>query len=138
MANLRKLVLTNNQISDAGMIALSDAIGTGPLGSLVYLSLRDNRIGDEGMKAFLSAIAPSGPLANCQFINLNNKYSITPSSTYAVPTTAKLGVWTVIFTAFLANCERKKLIRFTVLDKAVLGCARARLTRPSDVDQART
>eukprot|EP00966_Prymnesium_polylepis_P206507 4784620-Prymnesium_polylepis.1 len=50
------------------MAAFAQAIAaSGALGSLVYLGLRNNRIGDEGMKAFSSAIA-SGALAQLTYL----------------------------------------------------------------------
>ena len=61
MANLTELYLFDNKIEDAGMAALSTALGNGAMANLTKLSLYDNEIGDEGMKAFAAAVG-SGAL----------------------------------------------------------------------------
>ena len=58
---MQVLTLHGNQIGDAGLSALAEAVGKGALASLVELDLRFNKIGDNGMKALADACA-SGAL----------------------------------------------------------------------------
>ena len=60
MCNMQALALDGNEIGDAGMIPLADALGKGALASLKTLSLYRNQIGDTGLSALAKAITP-GP-----------------------------------------------------------------------------
>ena len=57
LASLQRLLLSHNQIGDEGMKAFSSALSSGSLASLETLGLLNNQIGDEGMKAFSSALS---------------------------------------------------------------------------------
>ena len=63
MCHTQELDLDNNEIGDAGLQALADALGKGALASLEKLYLYSNAIGDDGMSALASACA-SGALAS--------------------------------------------------------------------------
>ena len=56
LASLQRLNLQRNQIGDEGMKAFTSALSCGALPSLVHLDLRSNSIGNEGMIAFVDAI----------------------------------------------------------------------------------
>ena len=79
LGNLIVLDLSDNQIGDAGMIALANAIKPttenpmGSLANLILLFLSGNKIGDEGMKALSSAIA-SGSLGNLIVLDLSDNH----------------------------------------------------------------
>ena len=70
MANLTKLYLNENKIGDAGMAALSTALGNGALPLLQGLWLTGNQIGDSGMQAFAAAIG-SGVLPLLEWLSLS-------------------------------------------------------------------
>ena len=75
MCNMQTLGLGGNQIGDAGMKSLADALGKGALPALEVLQLDKNQIGDAGMSAFASACA-SGALDHLRDLYLaNNKFS---------------------------------------------------------------
>jgi hypothetical protein len=56
MPNLIRLDLRNNQIGDEGMKAFSTAISSGSMGALEVLNLSVNQIGDAGLRALAGAI----------------------------------------------------------------------------------
>ena len=58
-ANLMHLGLGDNKIGDEGMKAFSAALSSGSMGSLQKLYLNDNQIGDAGMAAFAEALKPN-------------------------------------------------------------------------------
>ena len=62
MANLRELYLDQNNITDAGMMSLSEVIGNGALANCQRLDIYNNQISDAGMSAFAEALR-SGALA---------------------------------------------------------------------------
>eukprot|EP00966_Prymnesium_polylepis_P012603 289210-Prymnesium_polylepis.3 len=62
MAKLWKLLLSNNKIGEEGMKSFSTALASGAMAQLKELHLCKNRIDDEGMKAFSTALA-SGAMA---------------------------------------------------------------------------
>ena len=69
MAHLKELYLSDNQIGDPGLSALSGALASGAMANLEMLVLWGNQIGDVGMSAFAQAIKPiseggSGALAS--------------------------------------------------------------------------
>ena len=57
MCNMQELYLHYNQIGDAGLSALADALGKGALDKLAVLRLDNNQIGDAGLSALASACA---------------------------------------------------------------------------------
>ena len=57
LGSLCSLDLAGNRISDEGISAFSTAISSGSLAKLTKLDLAFNKIGDDGMKAFSDAIA---------------------------------------------------------------------------------
>jgi Leucine-rich repeat (LRR) protein len=57
LASLQYLWLHHNQIGDEGMKAFSSALSSGALASLHILYLNNNQIGDAGMKAFSAALS---------------------------------------------------------------------------------
>ena len=57
MANLVNLSLDLNAIGDEGMKAFASAIASGAMAKLTSLGLGKNQIGNEGMQALSSAIA---------------------------------------------------------------------------------
>ena len=65
MCNMQELDLYQNQIGDAGLSALAEAVGSGALAQCTYISLSDNQIGDVGLTALASACA-SGALDQLQ------------------------------------------------------------------------
>lgn len=67
LPNLRVLYLTDNKIGDEGFSNLAAAMSS--LGSLLYLSLRRNRIGDIGITAF-SEVVSQGALGHLEFLDL--------------------------------------------------------------------
>jgi hypothetical protein len=71
LAELTWLNLGGNQISDPGMVSLSDAIASGSMANLNALFLGYNKIGDEGMKAFASAIT-NGSMGNLNSLFIEN------------------------------------------------------------------
>ena len=58
MCHLQTLWLNDNNIGDAGLTALAEAVESGALASLESLFLNGNGIGDEGMSALAKAITP--------------------------------------------------------------------------------
>ena len=68
---LTVLSLADNNISDPGMVALSEALGNGSLRSLTQLFLNHNQIGDAGMIEFSRSIA-SGSLRALTTLFLND------------------------------------------------------------------
>jgi len=71
LGSLNYLRLHNNQIGDEGMKAFSTAIASGALANLTFLSIAGNQIGDAGMSEFSRAIA-SGSLGKLEKLNLYN------------------------------------------------------------------
>lgn len=69
MANLEKLYLGRNQISDVGLAAFSHQFADDSLGALTKLYLGDNWIGDIGMAEFSRSIA-NGSMANLEVLDL--------------------------------------------------------------------
>lgn len=63
LANLKELYLQRNKVGDEGMQAFASAIATGALANLETLYLHQNEISDPGMAAFADAIATGAPLA---------------------------------------------------------------------------
>ena len=61
MANLTNLVLYNNKIGDEGMKAFAAAVGSGAIPQLQELSLSYNQIGDSGMQALAAARCKAPP-----------------------------------------------------------------------------
>ena len=61
MCNMQVLHLHRNQIGDAGLSALAEAVGKGALPALKILTLGGNYIGDVGLTALADACA-SGAL----------------------------------------------------------------------------
>ena len=61
MCNMQVLALNRNQIGDAGLSALAEAVGKGALPALRMLALNGNKIGDVGLTALADACA-SGAL----------------------------------------------------------------------------
>jgi hypothetical protein len=61
MWHTQVLGLSGNQIGDAGLSALAEAVGKGALAQLTHLFLERNQIGDMGMLAFADAVS-SGAL----------------------------------------------------------------------------
>ena len=59
LAQLNRLDLMCNRISDAGMVSFSEAIARGSLASLKRLSLSANKISDAGIVAFAEALKPT-------------------------------------------------------------------------------
>lgn len=60
LANLTELLLDNNKIGDAGVIAFASAIGaSGALAKLTRLSFHGNNIWDAGMTACAGALKPN-------------------------------------------------------------------------------
>ena len=57
---MQVLVLEDNKISDAGLIAFAKAVESGALPQLETLSLGSNKIGDSGLSAFATVLTP-GP-----------------------------------------------------------------------------
>ena len=62
---MQELYLHANQISDAGLSALAEAVGKGALPALKILTLGGNYIGDVGLTALADACA-SGALASLE------------------------------------------------------------------------
>ena len=69
MAQLRELHLRFNQIGDAGLAALAQALGGLP--RLETLSLNNNRVGDAGLAALARACAHDGALRSLEALFLN-------------------------------------------------------------------
>ena len=69
LAKLKYLFLTDNQVGDEGIKAFASAIASGALGSCQVINLRSNNIGEAGMQAFSDAIR-SGALGLCTTIYL--------------------------------------------------------------------
>ena len=59
---LKKLMLSGNQIGNAGVESLASACAGGALASVIRLSLNANKVGDEGMIKFSEALG-SGAMA---------------------------------------------------------------------------
>ena len=70
MCNMQELDLYKNQIGDAGLSALAEAVGSGALSKLKSLILHSNSIGDVGITALATAVGSGAPLAQCTYINL--------------------------------------------------------------------
>ena len=70
LPSLTELSLRNNSIGDEGMKAFAAAVGSGALPSLTELRLYANKIGDEGMKAFAAAVG-SGALPSLTKLKLS-------------------------------------------------------------------
>ena len=70
MCHVQILLLSENNIGDAGLTALAKAVESGALASLEKLALGSDKIGDKGMKALADACA-SGALASLTNINLH-------------------------------------------------------------------
>ena len=68
---LLTLLLSHNQIGDEGIKAFSTALASGALGSIETLSLASNQFGDEGMKSLASAIA-SGAMGKLGYLVIDN------------------------------------------------------------------
>ena len=66
----QELDLSENQIGDQGLLALSEAIGKGSLAQCTSLSLAYNQIGDPGMTALSEALG-KGALPALQDIDLS-------------------------------------------------------------------
>ena len=71
MANVTVLNLNGNQIEAPGMASLLHAIARGAMAGLLDLRLAGNRIGDDGMKALSSALA-RGALPQLRVLVLNH------------------------------------------------------------------
>jgi len=69
MCNMQALYLAHNQIGDAGLSALAEAVGKGALAQCTYIGLSDNQIGDVGLTALASACA-SGALPALEELGL--------------------------------------------------------------------
>ena len=96
------LYLNSNKIGDDGMIAFSDAISKGSLGSLQILRLSTNKIGDEGMIKFAEALKPNpsnpnGALANLQklFLGANQIGDAGVTALAGVIASGSMGLLTV-------------------------------------------
>ena len=70
LANLSMLSLSDNKISDAGMISLSEAFRSGALPNLNILELGQNQIGNRGMSAFSKHVR--GALLKLQTLDLGD------------------------------------------------------------------
>ena len=71
MCNMQELELYKNQIGDAGLSALAEAVGSGALPQLKVLFLHENQNGDVGMQALAGAVS-KGALAQCTYISLSD------------------------------------------------------------------
>ena len=71
------LRLDNNEIGDAGVMALADAAAGGALPQLTNLYLDGNKIGDTGLSALASACA-SGALPELKEICVDNQHMRHP------------------------------------------------------------
>ena len=56
MCNMQMLHLHRNQIGDAGLSALAEAVGKGALASLEVLFLENNQISDAGLSTLAEAV----------------------------------------------------------------------------------
>ena len=64
MCHLQTLWLNDNNIGDAGLTALAEAVESGALAQLTRLDLDNNRIGDAGLTALAEAIKPTADNAS--------------------------------------------------------------------------
>ena len=71
VANCQTLSLAQNVIGDNGMKAFSSALAGGALANCHTLSLRDNSIGDQGMIKFSKALA-TGAMASLKKLAVIN------------------------------------------------------------------
>jgi Ran GTPase-activating protein (RanGAP) involved in mRNA processing and transport len=71
MAQLTELKLFGNKIGDEGMTAFSTALASGVLVQLTCLDFDNNQIGDVGMKAFSTALT-SGALPQLKELHLGS------------------------------------------------------------------
>ena len=91
LKKLEKLDLYNNQIGDAGVMALAEAAGKGTLPQLEELRLNSNQIGDAGVMALAEA-AGKGTLPQLKELRLSLNGTISQQAQDALK-------------AALPNCE---------------------------------
>ena len=77
ICNVQVLNLFNNQIGDAGLSAVAEAVGKGALPQLQELYLSGNSIGDVGLSA-LADVVSRGALASLKEIMVDNKHMRHP------------------------------------------------------------
>lgn len=76
LPNCKELILSNNNIGDAGIAALAQAIkpgGSGALSQCTVLQLGSNTFGDAGIIALADACR-RGALPKCQILSLDDNY----------------------------------------------------------------
>ncbi len=76
LKKLEYLILSGNQIGDAGVMAMAEAAGKGTLPKLKQLELHGNQIGDAGVKALAEA-AGKGKLPQLKVLYLDNNRTIS-------------------------------------------------------------